>query len=193
MNGLRTATWSVVAALALTMTAACGDGGKPQAAAGPDGRSGGASVRPSGVYTVTTTLTDIRRAGAARGEEMPENYGTWVYVFNGDRLAYSQENEDSCTWAYGAVRFHGRQLTWEVLKGGFTRSPNQAYNKPGELFSFNMSMYRDTLTMSEAPGSISPAPFFAKPWHRISTVPSDKHFSRNCPPPKDWTTAGKGA
>ncbi|GGN68379.1 hypothetical protein GCM10011579_041830 [Streptomyces albiflavescens] len=192
MNRVRATAWSLIAGLTLVTAVACSDGEKAQSAGGPDGRSGVPSVRPSGVYTVTTTHADLVKAGSP-DEDVPENYGKWVYVFKGDRLAFTQENKDACTWAYGEVRFHGRYFDWEIIDGGFTKAPHNAYNKPGELFTFGMSVYRDTLTLSKGKGAISPENFLSKPWHRISGTPSDRYFSKNCPPPKQWTTSGKGA
>ncbi|MFF4258034.1 hypothetical protein ACFY1L_43305 [Streptomyces sp. NPDC001663] len=191
MTAIRT-TGVLVTGLMLLASVGCSDEGKRQAAGKPDGRSGVPSVRPSGVYTVTTTHADLLKAGAP-DEDVPENYGKWVYVFKGDRLAFTQENQYACTWAYGEVRFHGREFDWEILDGGFTKAPRNAYNKPGELFTFTMSAYRDTLTLYRGKNAVSPENFRAKPMHRISATPSDKYFSRNCPPPKDWATTGKGA
>lgn len=52
-------------------------------------------------------------------------------------------------------------------------------------------MRGNTLTLS--PAGTAPAPFLLKPWHRISANPSDKYFSRNCPPPKKWATGKEKA
>jgi len=192
MDRVKVTLWSLVAGTACVLAVGCSDGAKTPAAGGSDGRSGVPPVRPSGVYTVTTNRADLLKAGSP-DEDVPENYGKWVYVFKGDRLAFSQENDYACTWAYGEVRYDGRYFDWEIIDGGATKAPHNAYNKPGELFTFGMSMYRDTLTLSKKDGAISPENFLSKPWHRVSATPSDKYFSRNCPPPKVWATSGKGA
>jgi hypothetical protein len=136
---------------------------------------------------VTTTHADLLAAGPDPHEDVPENYGKWVYVFSGDRLAYSQENKDACTWAYGKVAFSGSTFSWEIIEGGYTKAPHKGYNKPGEFFSFAFRMRGDTLKLS--PAGTAPAPFFLRPWHRVSAIPSDKYFSRNCPPPATWATS----
>lgn len=145
-----------------------------------------ATARLTGVYTVTTTHADLLATGPDVHEDVPENYGKWVYVFRGDRLAYSLENKDACTWAYGKVSFSDATFTWEIIEGGYTKAPHQGYNKPGEFFSFAFTKRGNTLTLS--PAGTAPAPFLLKPWHRISATPSDKYFSRNCPPPEKWAT-----
>jgi hypothetical protein len=46
-----------------------------------------------------------------------------------------------------------------------------------------VSAYRDTLTVTPVKGEISPVNFRAKPWRRLSTTPSERFFSKRCPPP----------
>jgi hypothetical protein len=135
-----------------------------------------------GVYTVTTTADDLEEANGFE-EDVPENYGEWVYVINGDRLAFSQQSKDACTWGYGTFTVRGQIFDWAILNGGATVAPNNAVNKPGEFFSFGWSLFRDTLTLTPAKGSLSPANFRMKPWRRISMAPSAKYFHRGCPPP----------
>jgi TRAP-type C4-dicarboxylate transport system substrate-binding protein len=154
-------------------------------------RSCGARAMPAatgspldGVYEVDTSREDGVAAGAPSDERVPENFGHWVYVLDHGRLAFTQEDSAACTWAYGKVTFQGHTLSWTILDGGYTRSPNLAYDKPGESFRFGWSLYRDTLTLSPVNGAISPANFRAKPWHRVSSTPSRSYFSKDCPPPK---------
>jgi hypothetical protein len=45
--------------------------------------------------------------------------------------------------------------TWRFTDGG-GEAPNNAENKPGEQFSFGISAYQDTLTLSSIQGVISP-------------------------------------
>ena len=73
-------------------------------------------------------------------------------------------------------------MAWTFTDGGGIE-PTGAANKPGEFFRFRWSLYRDTLTVGSVPGAVSPQNFFGKPWHRLSTVPSTRYFSRRCPPP----------
>jgi TRAP-type C4-dicarboxylate transport system substrate-binding protein len=143
-----------------------------------DGQEVGGSSQLDGVYRVTTTANDLRAAGTPAGDVIPENYGTWTYVFDRARFAYTQENKDACTWGYGTYAVKGNQVEWRFTDGGGT-GPNSAFNRPGEFFVFGWSLYRETLTLT-APG---PENFRAKPWQRISSTPSSRSFSKRCPPP----------
>jgi TRAP-type C4-dicarboxylate transport system substrate-binding protein len=142
-----------------------------------DGQAAGGSSQLDGVYRVTTTAKDLRAAGVPAGDVIPENYGTWTYVFDRARFAFTQENEDACTWGYGTFAVKGNQVEWRFTDSGGT-GPNNAFNKPGEVFVFGWSLYRETLTLTGGPQN-----FRAKPWQRISSTPSARHFSKRCPPP----------
>jgi TRAP-type C4-dicarboxylate transport system substrate-binding protein len=137
-----------------------------------------------GVYEVTTTVADLRRVGAPAQDVISENWGRWIYVFDRGRFAFTQEDEEACTWAYGRFSVKGQQMAWSVLDGG-GRAPNNAYNRPGEFFRFGWSRYRDTLTLTLVEGTSSPPNFRAKPWHLVSTNPSARYLSKNCPPPTE--------
>lgn len=156
---------------------------RPRSCAAQTTAKAGASPL-DGVYDVDTSGGDLIQAGAPPDEDVPENYGHWVYVLDRGRLAYSQEDSAACTWAYGNVTLDRRTLHWTILDGGYTRAPNLAYNKPGESFQFGWNLYRDTLTLTPVNGAASPANFRARPWHRVSTTPSRRYFSKDCPPPK---------
>lgn len=136
----------------------------------------------NGVYEMDSTAADSARSSG--DPVVPENWGHWVFVFKGSRLAFSQQDSGACTWAYGRVRVRPRIFSWTIIDGGYTRSPNRAYNKPGEAFEFGWSRYRDTLTLSPVPGAVSPANFRVQPWRRLSPQPSRRYFSKECPPPK---------
>src|SRR5262249_41992578 len=45
-----------------------------------------------GVWQFTTTPTDLRAAGAVQAGIIPENYGTFTYVFDRGRFAVTQED-----------------------------------------------------------------------------------------------------
>jgi TRAP-type C4-dicarboxylate transport system substrate-binding protein len=159
--------------------AAMRNGIRPEAA--PGCRASGQSVSQSspldGVYRVAFE-------GAPRA--FAENFGTWTYVVDHGRFAFTQENKQACTWAYGTFSVRGQRVDWTITDGGGI-APNNALNKPGEFFSFGWSLYRDALTLTPIKGpnsnDISPMNFRVKPWHRISTTPSRRYFSKRCPPP----------
>ena len=138
-----------------------------------------------GVYEVNTSRGDLISAGAPSRDVIPENYGHWVYVLDRGRIAFTQEDDEACTWAYAKVAVKRETMDWTILDGGYTRAPYRAYNKPGEAFRFGWSLYRETLTLTPAKGPGAPENFRAKPWHRVSTTPSRSYFSKECPPPKE--------
>ena len=119
---------------------------------------------------------------AARPEFFPENWGHWIYVFERGRFAFTQENEQACTWGYGKFSVDGNRMSWTFTDGGGI-APSGAMNRPGEFFVFDFSAYRDTLTVTPVEGEISPRNFRDKPWRRLSDSPSRRYFSKRCPPP----------
>jgi TRAP-type C4-dicarboxylate transport system substrate-binding protein len=134
-----------------------------------------------GVYRVTTTAEEERATGDLQPD--PGNYGDWVLVFDRGRFAFTQENELACTWAYGTYVVDGERVEWSFLAGG---GPSTAsVNDPGEFYVFGWSRYRDTLTLTAAPGELSPPPFMIKPWRRTGEAPSVSVFPARCPPPPE--------
>jgi TRAP-type C4-dicarboxylate transport system substrate-binding protein len=129
-----------------------------------------------GVWTMDTDRS------ASVPEYFPENWGHWIFVFDRGRFAITQENKPSCTWGYGKFKVHGNRTTWTFTDGGGI-APSGAENKPGELFVYDVSTYRDTLELSPVEGQISPRNFRDKPWRRLSNAPTRRYFSKRCPPP----------
>ena len=60
-----------------------------------------------GVWRFTTTAADLRAAGVGQGDIVPENYGTYTFVIDRGRFAFTQENRQACTWAYGTFTVTG--------------------------------------------------------------------------------------
>ena len=118
---------------------------------------------------------------ASAPEYLDENWGHWILVFDRGRFAITQENKTSCTWGYGTFSVDGDETTWLFTDGG-GEAPNGAMNKPGEQFSYRLSIFRDTATLGPVKGAISPTNFDAKPWRRLG-APARAKFSRRCPPP----------
>lgn len=150
---------------------ACGQPGQTPAASG---------TSVDGVYTMTTKFGDNPRDP----DVVSENYGSYVFVLRAGHFAFTQEYQDACTWSYGTFVLKGATLELTFVDGGGI-SPHNATNKPGELFKFGWSVYRDTLTLTAVPGAISPENFSLKPWHRTSTAPSAEYLNKKCPPPAD--------
>jgi TRAP-type C4-dicarboxylate transport system substrate-binding protein len=142
-----------------------------------------------GVYEVTTTVDDLVAAGVPRGDLLDENYGAWTYVFDRGRLAFTQENGQACTWAYGTYTVDGDQVAWSIVDGG-GMAPNDASNKPGESFVFGWSLFRDALTLTSVPGEESPEIYLAKPLQLTGFGPSADVLSTRCPPPAEALSEG---
>ena len=151
----------------------CGHAARPAGKAGP----------LDGVWQFTTTAADLRALpGVSQGDIVPENYGTYTFVIDRGRFAFTQENRQACTWAYGTFTVTGDRFEWLFTDGGGI-APDGAVNKPGEFFTFRWSLYRGMLTLYPVKGAVSPNPSLGKPWPRISTAPSARFLSKRCPPP----------
>jgi len=151
----------------------CGHTARPAGKAGP----------LDGVWQFTTTAADLRAlAGVSQGDIVPENYGTYTFVIDRGRFAFTQENRQACTWAYGTFTVTGDRFEWLFTDGGGI-APDGAVNKPGEFFTFRWSLYRGMLMLYPVTGAVSPNPSLGKPWPRISATPSARFLSKRCPPP----------
>ncbi len=141
----------------------------------------------AGVYQFTSTIGDLRAAGAVPGDLVPENYGDWTIALKARRFAFAQDDRQACTWAYGTLKVDGDRLALSVTEGGGI-SPSGALSQPGELYTYKWSLYRDRLTLRPVAGAISPPPTRAKPWRRVSTTASMRVFNKRCPPPANALT-----
>jgi TRAP-type transport system periplasmic protein len=135
-----------------------------------------------GVWQFTSTPADLRAAGASQGDVVPENYGTYTFVVDRGRFAFTQEEWPSCTWGYGTFTVKGDRFEWQFTDGGGI-APDGAANKPGESYIFRWSLYRGVMALYPVKDAVSPPNFLAKSWNRISTMPSRRFLSRRCPPP----------
>jgi TRAP-type transport system periplasmic protein len=151
--------------------------------AGPPVTAAPGSASPAtaldGTYRMVTTEQDGQKSDP---NVPPENWGTFVYVFDRGRFAFTQENATACTWGYGTYTVTGSQTEWIFTDGGGI-APTPAANKPGEDFKFNWSIYRDTVHLTAVPGAISPDNFFLRRWHRLSTKAALSYLSTRCLPP----------
>jgi hypothetical protein len=145
------------------------------------GCGGGANeaAQLDGVYRSNTSAAELGRIDAAG--ESAQNWGTWTLVLDRGRFAFTRENDQACTWAYGALRKRkGNLIDWTVIDGG--GSPGAAGSQPRDSYRFRWSRYRDVLTLSPAKGG-SAGYFAAKPWRRIAEKPTPKPLSKRCAPP----------
>jgi hypothetical protein len=153
---------------------------EPAPGCAPATRLAGRAGPLDGVWRYTDTAADLRAAGASQGDIVPENYGTFTMVIDRGRFAGTQEDQQACTWSYGTVTVNGNEFEQLTTDGGGI-APDNAFNKPGELFTWRWSLYRGVLTLYPVQGAVSPTP--PKPWVRISTTPSARFLSRRCLPP----------
>ncbi len=144
----------------------------------------GPRTQLDGTWTMHSSLqelqaTDTVTQGDSGDDADPENYGDWVFVVDRGRFAFTQQNGLACTWGYGTWVPDGDQVEWRVIDGGGI-SPSDSVNKPGELFDFGWSLYRDTLTLTPVSGAVSPGNFRAQPWHRVSGSVQPRRFFSRC-------------
>jgi TRAP-type C4-dicarboxylate transport system substrate-binding protein len=133
-----------------------------------------------GVWRYTDTAADLQAAGVPQGDIVPGDYGTFTMVIDRGRFATTQEDQQACTWSYGTFTVKGDRFEQLVTDGGGI-PPGGPFTKPGELFTFQWSLYRGVLTLFPVKGAVSPVP--PKPWVKISTTPSARFLSPRCPPP----------
>ncbi len=140
-----------------------------------------------GNYTLRSTAEELTAAGASPGEVVPGNWGDMRWVFDRGRFGSTQSASTSagktCTWNYGTYTVQdGQVLEMTVLGGG----GDSGANRPGEVFDYGVSTYRDTMTWSPVPGSVSPIPWTVKPWQRQSSESWTQFLDRDCLPPVGW-------
>ena len=104
-----------------------------------------AATALDGTYEVTTTAEDLRAAGVTDPILTSENWGDWVYVLDRGRFAFSQENDQACTWGFGTYEVTADRIALTFLDGGAVEAPNNAFNRPGEFFVFGWSLEGEEL------------------------------------------------
>lgn len=139
-----------------------------------------------GVFVQTTTVKDLEAIGVHEANPDPGNFGTYVFVIDRGRFAFTQTNGPACSFGYGIWLVKGQ--TVELLFSGGGAEGSHAANKPGEFFTFGWSMFRDTVNYSAVAGRVSPENFFARPWKRLSRTPSRSALGHRCLPPAEALT-----
>ncbi|WP_460627696.1 TRAP transporter substrate-binding protein [Intrasporangium mesophilum] len=143
---------------------------------GNAGSVGAQAARPARSAFDGTYRMDLP-AGCDRA---PENCGTFFFVFDRGRFAFTEENGPACTWAYGTFTVSGIRFEWLFTDGGGI-APSDTLNQPGEFFAYFWKRYKEqvTLTLLTPPDGWAPAP-----WRRISPTPDASYLSKRCPPPE---------
>ena len=131
-----------------------------------------------GVYELTLSEAELRAAG----EEGPANEGVFRFVFKRGRFAFTQHFDPTCTWGYGTFTVTGDRLQLSFIDGGGIASGGAA-NRPGDLFDYRWSIYRNTMRWSAVPGAVSPSGWAFKAWLRLSKTPSLRYLNQSCLPP----------
>lgn len=127
-----------------------------------------------GTYRSVVTEEQAAAAGAGAGD-----WGETVLVIDHGRFAHNGHNDRDCTWAYGTVTLDGDTMTWNYQDGG----GHGAANRPGEELAFRWSLYREGLSLTNAPGAISPIPEGGS-WDLTRTGdPDPAALDPQCPPP----------
>jgi TRAP-type C4-dicarboxylate transport system substrate-binding protein len=151
--------------------------GCPAASTSPASAGSAASTDTSpidGTYRSVVTKEQAVAAGAGA-----DNSGETVLVIDHGRFAHAGHNDQDCTWAYGTVTLDGDTMTWTYQDGG----GHGAVNRPGEVLAFRWSLYRDLMSLTNAPGAISPVPEGAS-WDLTRTGdPDPSALGPQCPPP----------
>jgi TRAP-type C4-dicarboxylate transport system substrate-binding protein len=100
-----------------------------------------------------TYLMRISRAQArqASGGQRPvdENYGEFRTVLDRGHFHMTQKGGRSDRWTRGVYAVDGDRLTITIQQSGGVR-PNGADEKPGEVFEYRWSLYRQQLSMRPA-------------------------------------------
>jgi TRAP-type C4-dicarboxylate transport system substrate-binding protein len=141
--------------------------------------------RLDGNYSLSYTDEEMLAAGAPPDDVKPENWGEWRLVLDNGRFASTQYNEQACTWNYGSYKITGTTIEL-TFAGGGGKGPNNAFNKPGEVFDYRVSSYHDTMKWSPVPDAVSPSQYTIKPWHRDTGKASANYLDKRCPPPEEW-------
>jgi hypothetical protein len=55
----------------------------------------------------------------------------------------------------------------DTVRARFSYGPDGWLARPGEVWTYRWSLYRDRLTLHALPGEISPEPFRAVPWRKV--------------------------
>jgi TRAP-type transport system periplasmic protein len=152
-------------------------------AGAPPRASGSVGVSPvDGAWALKLTLADLRAVGAPPDLQVLGNYGDFRLVFDRGRFAQTVHNgPTACNWAYGTFVVSGKQVELRFEDGG-GRDPDNAFVRAGEVFDFQWSVYRGSMTWSAVPGAVSPVPAHA--WRRISKDGSRTDLDPSCLPPQ---------
>ena len=154
--------------------------GTPSAA--PSSDTAGPVSPIDGNYLAKITRSDLENVGVPSGGVPVENYGEFRFVFDRGRFAFTQHQSPACTWGYGTFTVTGGRLHMSFIDGG-GKAPNNAVNKPGEVFDYAVSIYKGAMKWSAVPDAVSPAGWTNERWLRQRSEPARRFLRNDCPPP----------
>jgi TRAP-type C4-dicarboxylate transport system substrate-binding protein len=143
------------------------------------------STRVDGLWRMDSTAAELARV-APEDADLPENWGRQTFALRAGRFAFTNENRQACIWGYGTYIVKDDVVEWRFEAGGGD-SPTDSTNRPGEVFKYRWSRYRDRLTFRALKGAISPPGFHLNPWRLLEGRPSLSGLSSRCPPPRAAT------
>ena len=145
----------------------------------------GAQAAPLSVSRRPTPLDGVWRTSRPKApHEQPENYGTFIRVFDRGRWARQQWSRRACTWAYGTYSLRGKEIRRVAIKAGGI-APTSTNTRPGEMLPLLWNVYRGKLSLPNAP-ELHDSPIEATPYTLVDKTPSSKYFIKRCPPPANW-------
>jgi TRAP-type C4-dicarboxylate transport system substrate-binding protein len=122
----------------------CTAGGAPA----PTAPKLGAETPLDGRYLMRVSREQARRANGGR-QPVDENYGESRIVFDRGRYHTTQKGGRSDRWTRGVYTVEGDRVTITIQQSGGVR-PNGADEKPGEIFEYRWSLYRQRLSLRPA-------------------------------------------
>lgn len=145
--------------------------------------STGDTTPVDGLWQMVTTREEASTV-VPPSDLIPENWGEFIFAFEGGRFALTTESQGACIWAYGSYSVDGDVFEWRIEDGG-GETPQDDANTPGEVFRYAWSRYRDQLELAPIEGEVSPEPLRVEPWRRLEGELSLEPLSDRCPPPAD--------
>jgi TRAP-type C4-dicarboxylate transport system substrate-binding protein len=101
-----------------------------------------------GRYLMRVSRDEARQASGGQ-QPVDENYGEFRIAFDRGLYHTTQKGGRSDRWTRGVYTVEGDRLTITIQRSGGVR-PNGADEKPGEIFEYRWSLYRQRLSLRPA-------------------------------------------
>lgn len=128
-----------------------------------------------GVYLLSATRSELAEAVAKSTADtvvpvLAENYGRHRFVLSRGRMRYTWSNGSYRSWNTATYTVKGNTFEFTVTDHGGD-APNGAEERPGEVYTYRWSLYRDRLTLEPVKGKVSLVNFSVNAWRRVGDVP----------------------